>query len=148
MQPNAISSDPPVGTACRLRHLFIGLGCLNLALGAIGVVVPGMPTTVFLLIALWAFSKSSARLYAWLWNHPRFGPGIRAWHRHKVIPLKAKFAALATMAASLAYVILYVVEGWLVPAALAGLAAHPARPGHGAGQPHVDAAAELVTGGT
>ena len=54
---------------CGLRYLLIGFGWFNVALGAIGVVVPGMPTTVFLLIALWAFSKSSERFRTWLYEH-------------------------------------------------------------------------------
>jgi uncharacterized membrane protein YbaN (DUF454 family) len=112
-------SEARTGTACRLRQLFLALGCLCVGLGVIGVIVPGMPTTVFMLIALWAFSKSSIRLYRWLWNHPRLGSGIRAWHRYRVIPLRAKLAAVVMMTASLVVVIRYTAEGWLLPVVLA-----------------------------
>jgi hypothetical protein len=62
-----------------------------------------MPTTVFLLIALWAFSKSSPRFHDWLYNHPRFGPALRAWREEHAIPGTAKGLALAMMALSIAW---------------------------------------------
>ena len=56
-----------------LRFFLIGFGWLNVGFAAVGVVIPGIPTTIFLLIALWAFSQSSERLRSWLYNHPIFG---------------------------------------------------------------------------
>ena len=61
---------------CAGRWLFFTFGWLNVVVGVVGVVVPGLPTTVFLIIALWAFSKSSERFRTWLWNHHRFGLGM------------------------------------------------------------------------
>ena len=90
------------GARCWLRPALIAFGWLNVGLGAVGIVVPGMPTTVFLLIALWAFSKSSERFRSWLYDHPRLGPPIRAWHAHKVIPPTAKALAVTMMSASVA----------------------------------------------
>jgi uncharacterized membrane protein YbaN (DUF454 family) len=98
-----------------LRHGLIAFGWLNVGLGVIGAFLPVMPTTVFLLIALWAFSKSSPRFHAWLQGHPRLGPLIHDWHAHRVIPLRAKLLAVTMMAASLTYLTLYVAEGWLLP---------------------------------
>ena len=77
---NARQAPGEMASRCGLRYALIGLGWVNVALGAIGIVVPGMPTTVFLLIALWAFSKSSERFRTWLYEHRRLGPPIRAWH--------------------------------------------------------------------
>ena len=99
---------------CGLRYLLIVFGWLNVAVGAIGLVVPGLPTTIFLLIALWAFSKSSERFRTWLYEHRRLGSAIRAWHEHGVIPVRAKVAALAMMTLSLA--IMAVTGPWQVPA--------------------------------
>lgn len=56
--------------------------------------VPVMPTTVFFIIALWAFKKSSPRLEAWLLNHPLFGPPLRDWEEHHCIRPRAKAIAL------------------------------------------------------
>lgn len=93
--------DAHVRTLCRPMRLALqGLGCLCLALGVAGVILPGLPGTVFLIVALWAFSKSSARLHLWLYDHPRFGAGLRAWHAHRAIPRAAKRLAVATMGVS------------------------------------------------
>jgi uncharacterized membrane protein YbaN (DUF454 family) len=90
--------------AARFAYLVLGLVCV--ALGVIGAFLPVMPTTVFMLIAVWAFSKSSARLEAWLLTHPRFGPRIREWREHGTIPLPVKLTAWASMAASLTVMVL------------------------------------------
>ncbi len=85
------------------RWALIAFGWLNVGLGVAGMVLPLLPTTVFLLIALWAFSKSSPRFHDWLYCHPRFGPGLRAWHRDRAIPFRAKIAASTMLTASLAW---------------------------------------------
>ncbi len=102
-----------MASRCGLRYALIGVGWFCVALGAFGIVVPGMPTTVFLLIALWAFSKSSERFRTWLYEHRRFGPPIRAWHEHGVIPARAKAAALVMMTLSLA--IMAATSAWQLP---------------------------------
>ena len=107
--------------SCWGRWMLMGLGWLNVVLGIVGIVVPGMPTTVFLLAALWCFSRSSERFQLWLWNHPRFGASVRAWHEHKVIPVRAKIVAASTMSLSFLYVTLFVATDWVLPAALAAV---------------------------
>jgi hypothetical protein len=97
------------------RYLLMALGWLNVGLGVIGLFLPLMPTTVFLLIALWLFSKSSVRFQRWLYDHPKLGSTLRAWHAHRAIPTSAKFAALGMMSASWMIVVLFVADGWLVP---------------------------------
>ena len=69
--------------ATRLALLFIG--SLALVLGVIGVFVPLLPTTPFILLAAWCFLRSSPRFHAWLTTHPRFGPIIRDWHERGAI---------------------------------------------------------------
>ena len=85
----------------RTTYLILGWTCIGL--GVIGALLPLMPTTVFLLIAAWAFSKSSERWHQWLLNHPRFGRLIRCWHEHHAMPRRAKRIALLTLAASYAF---------------------------------------------
>ncbi len=106
-----------------VRQGLFALGVVCVALGTIGLVLPVLPSTVFFLIALWAFSRSSARFHAWLYNHPRLGGPLRQWHSHRVIPLRAKFFALTMMAFSLLLVTLYIAEDWVLPSALGAILA-------------------------
>ena len=62
--------------------------CVGLAF--LGVFVPGIPTTPFLIVALWAFARSSKKFHSWLLNHKRFGPILQNWESHKVVPRNAK----------------------------------------------------------
>ncbi|WEX08523.1 YbaN family protein [Chelativorans sp. AA-79] len=72
---------------------FIALGCLMLLLAFAGAALPLMPTTIFLILALWFFARSSPRLEAWLLGHPRFGPTLRAWREQGAVPFRAKMLA-------------------------------------------------------
>jgi len=122
MEPDPFSETKSDNLAqCTVRWALLAFGWLNVALGMIGVVVPGLPTTVFLIIAVWAFSKSSERFQRWLWNHPRFGPSLRIWHQHRVIPLKGKVMAAGMMTASFLYVTFFVAESWELPTLLAAV---------------------------
>ena len=117
---------PPGYYRCRFRHALLALGGVCVALGAIGLVVPGMPGTLFLMVALWAFSRSSERFHLWLWNHRTFGPPLRDWHRHRVIAPKAKAIALGTMTSSIAIIGLFIADSWVFTAAVAGCMVPPA----------------------
>ena len=87
------------------RMILISLGWVCVSLGFIGIFVPGIPTTIFLIIALWAFTKSSKKLRHWLLNHKRFGPILNNWQQHKVVPRRAKILMVVLM--SLAVVLFY-----------------------------------------
>ena len=73
-----------------IRLLWLLVGLTSVTLGAIGVVVPLLPTTPFLLLAAFAFARSSSRLQAWLHEHPKFGPLIDNWQQHGSIDRKSK----------------------------------------------------------
>lgn len=75
------------------RTLF-GVGVLFLIVGAIGMVVPMLPGTVFLILAAWCFARSSPRFEAWLLNHRYLGPSVRRWQETGAIPLPVKLFAL------------------------------------------------------
>ena len=79
------------------RLLLIGCGMLALALGIVGIFLPLLPTTPFLLVAAFFFSKGSERLHRWLVQHPRFGRFLRDWEAEQVVPLAGKYAATLTM---------------------------------------------------
>ena len=87
----------------RGRRLFVALGWLCVSLGVTGAFVPLMPTTVFLLIAAWAFARSSPKWHTWLREHARFGEAVRAWEEHHAMPRRAKRIAFAALAASYAF---------------------------------------------
>lgn len=86
------------------RYLYLGMGWVCVALGFIGVWVPLLPTTIFLIIACWAFTKSSPELRQWLLDHPRFGASLANWYDYGVISVRAKASAVALMAASFAII--------------------------------------------
>lgn len=91
-----------------LRQLFYGaLGWLFFVIGIVGVFLPVLPTTPFLLLALWGFSKSSRRLHDYLYFHPRYGRLLREWKEHHAIPLQAKLLAVTMMGLSAAYLIFF-----------------------------------------
>ncbi len=80
------------------RWLFVGLGFTFVAIGMLGVVLPVLPTTPFLILAAACFTRSSERWHAWLLSNPTFGPLIQAWERDRCIPRRAKMAAFSIMA--------------------------------------------------
>lgn len=82
------------------------LAYASLAFGLVGIVVPGLPTTVFVLISAYAAARGSERLHAWLLAHPRFGPAIDDWQRHGAVSRRAKWAASVAMLACAAILVL------------------------------------------
>lgn len=91
-------------TRAARNAVLIVLGWGFVALGVAGVVLPVLPTTPFMLIALWCFARSSKRFHDWLYHHRLFGPPLQKWERHRVIPAPAKFIACTAMSASLLYI--------------------------------------------
>lgn len=82
------------------RALYLAAGFGFVGLAGLGAMLPGLPSTVFVILAAWCFGRSSPRLERWLLDHPRFGPSLRAWRAHGAIPRPAKAIALTSMAVS------------------------------------------------
>lgn len=94
------------------RLMFLVLGWSFVALGLLGVVLPLLPTTPFMLVALGCFARSSERFHGWLYHHRLFGPPLRQWEAHRVIPPSAKVAALTMMTASMIYMTFFAGMPW------------------------------------
>jgi len=103
-----------------VRLVFAGLGTLFVLLGLLGVFLPVLPTTPFLLLAAACFARSSRRIFNWLLNHPHFGPLIREWREHRSMPYRAKRNALWMIALSFAISIGFFVPGWPAKLAMGG----------------------------
>ncbi|MFT6914938.1 MAG: uncharacterized membrane protein YbaN (DUF454 family) [Motiliproteus sp.] len=102
---NRRTRNPGVLMLRRSLYLTFGLGCLLLA--AIGVLLPLLPTTPFVLLAAYFFGRSSPRLHALLLNHRLFGPIISQWERYGVIPLKIKLFSSSMMLVMVCYPVFF-----------------------------------------
>ncbi|VAW61515.1 hypothetical protein MNBD_GAMMA11-2544 [hydrothermal vent metagenome] len=90
-----------------MRVMYFSLAWVFFALGAIGVLLPVLPTTPFMLLALWAFSRSSERFHQWLYHHRFFGPPLQKWQKYGVIPLPAKIMSVSFMSVSFSYMLMF-----------------------------------------
>ena len=107
-----------------LRIFYLALGWLSVGLGIIGIILPILPTTPFLLVAVWAFSRSSPELAEKLRNHAKAGPFIRAWQDHGAIPLVGKVLAVTMMTVMGIYLAGFsVLPGWAALATCIGMIA-------------------------
>ena len=100
---------------------FAALGTLFLVVGIIGIFVPILPTTPFLLLATACFARSSRRFYNWLMNHPAFGPLIVEWRTYRSIPWRIKMVALVTMILTFGSSIVFFIKDSRLQLALAFL---------------------------
>lgn len=96
-----------------IAPIYVALGFLALALGIIGAFLPMLPTTPFVLLAGYFFSKSNRRLHNWLLSSRFFGKIITDWEKHQIIPLRAKFMALFGVTIGL-YLTFIRTDNWTV----------------------------------
>lgn len=87
----------PKTSLTTIRLCWLCLAWIGIGLGAMGVLLPLLPTTPFLLAAAWAAPKGSPRLSRWLYQHATFGPLLLAWQQQKAVPIKAKVVACVMM---------------------------------------------------
>ena len=98
----------------RFSHIYIAFGWLAIGLGVVGIFLPLLPTTPFMLLAAWLFAKGSPRLHDWICNHPRFGAPIRDWNEHGVINRRAKWLAMLAFVAVIATTLLFIESRWVL----------------------------------
>ncbi|WKZ69207.1 MAG: YbaN family protein [Melioribacteraceae bacterium] len=93
-----------------VRWLLITAGWFFVTLGVIGLFLPVMPTTIFLIIAAACFARSSDKFYNWLLNNKQFGKLIRDYREHRGMPLRAKFIAIIMLNLFIGYSAIFAVE--------------------------------------
>ncbi|MDM4765916.1 YbaN family protein [Pelomonas sp. SE-A7] len=107
----------PSSTPLAFRLLWLLAGFTALATGIVGIFVPLLPTTPFVLLAAFCFARGSTRCEAWILNHRRFGPMVHNWRERRAIPLRAKQLAWGMMTLGCA------MAAWRLPLAWAWLPA-------------------------
>lgn len=105
-----------------MRIIFLFLGILSLVLGVVGVFLPVLPTTPFLLLSATLFLRSSQKLYDWLLSHPYLGEYIRNFKEHKAIPLRVKVVSVSLVWITLLYCALFVAREWWMSAMFIAIA--------------------------
>jgi len=104
-----------------MRILLLSAGTIFVLLGVIGILVPGLPTTPFLLLAAACYARSSSRFYRWLLGNRFFGPSIRQWRETRSIPRKSKRWAMGLTALSFCVTIFIFAPFLWVKLVLAGM---------------------------
>ncbi len=111
-----------------VRYLWISAGTLAVALGVLGMFLPVLPTTPFLLLAAFCYARSSERFYRWLLYNRWFGEYIRNYREGRGIPLREKVLTLIALWATIGFTALYVMTSWwgrlVLVAIAAGVTAH------------------------
>ncbi len=131
-RPNDATSQPNslIVASAPIRYLLLASGMILVGIAALGVVVPGLPTTPLLILAAACFARSSQRFYERLLANRVFGPLIREWREHRSMPARAKVSAIVLIVAVGGASLLLIAQPWLkalVALILIGLVAWLAR---------------------
>ena len=97
-----------------VRIFLVFLGTFFVVIGIVGIFLPILPTTPFMLLAAGCYAKSSSRFYNWIMNNKIFGPIIREWRQYRSIPRKAKYIAMALLVLSFGTSIVFFVPIFFV----------------------------------
>ena len=119
MQPQDYSHETEVHPSRAVRVALVLAGTGFVGLGILGVFLPVLPTTPFMLLAAACYARASTRFYNGLLNNRAFGPTIREWRRYRSIPYRTKWTAIGLMAVTLTASIVFAVEDPWLRAALA-----------------------------
>ncbi len=117
--PSSCNSEDEIrlSTSPFFRALLIAIGSIFLLLGLVGIFLPVLPTTPFLLLTAACYARGSETSYRWLLNSPLFGNYIRDWREHRSLPLKSKVVILSLLWATISLTAVYAIPS--VPAKMA-----------------------------
>lgn len=105
-----------------MKYIFLLIGSLSLVLGVIGIFLPLLPTTPFLLLSAAMFFRSSPRAYRWLLGHRHLGPYIRSFREERSIPLRAKIISLSLLWLTSLHCMVLMFGSWWLRAAMLAVA--------------------------
>jgi len=112
-----------ITTSRKIKNaLWVTFGTIFLGLGIIGIVLPLLPTTPFLLLTAWCYYNGSPKLHEWLINHKWFGDYIKNFQEKKGIPRKAKIISIAMLWITIGFSMVFIVDYLLLHIVLAGIA--------------------------
>lgn len=120
MKPQRPAPIPPRSRL--LRGLWLALAVFSLGLAFIGAILPGMPSTVFVLISAWAAARGSPRFHQWLLEHRWFGPALANWADGRKVSRRAKWAASASMTLCSAILYWTAITPWVTGIAMLSMA--------------------------
>jgi len=107
-----------------MKNLILKLiGGISLALGVIGMFLPLLPSTCFIIMSTWAFSKSSPKFHHWLYYQSPFSKSIQDWQQHRMVPRKAKIIATLSLLTSFVITALMIPNPILLLVLAAGMSA-------------------------
>ncbi|MFT9497524.1 YbaN family protein [Anaerosolibacter sp.] len=106
-----------------IKGVLIVIGTLSMVLGFIGIFLPVLPTTPFLILASICYIRSSEKLHRWLMNHKLFGECIRNYQEKKGIPCKVKIFAIGSLWLSIGYSALFIIPVTMIKVLMFGIAA-------------------------
>jgi uncharacterized protein len=117
-KPQDPGSTPPPGGSpndapAALRPLYFAAGLVLVGIGVAGYILPVLPGTIWMILAVACFARSSPKMEHWLLSHPIYGPPLVAWRKNGAIPFKIKLIAIGSMAISMVIVCLSPAPEWV-----------------------------------
>jgi uncharacterized membrane protein YbaN (DUF454 family) len=103
------------------RFILVALGLLFVGLGIVGILIPGFPTTPFLILAAACFFRSSKKLYNWLISTPRYGKTIKKFQEEGTVSKKAKIISLTSMWGMITLSAIFLINTWWIKLLAVGL---------------------------
>lgn len=97
-----------------LRIFWFSLGLVLSGLGMIGIIIPGLPTTIFMILAAGCFIRSSSQMYQWVIKNPVFGDHVARFRSGEGMPKKAKYYSLTTMWAFVAFAVFFALSNTII----------------------------------